>query len=227
MLFLCAASFSQLVGSHERKIKDLSSYSILLPSPHLFCAGSTVQQALSSIPGATSAVATHATSSAVITVHLPTYGESTLGAKYDPCDVDGSQAELLRRKVEEDAVDEVECVGFDARVLDDEEDLELAASTPAPASSSMSSADPEPLTALAAPSSSSDLPQSSEANNNNKAIASNRGGSVTLQVSGMSCAVCTGRVERALLSVKGVDKASVSLPTGRATVTFYAIHRQR
>ena len=36
----------------------------------------------------------------------------------------------------------------------------------------------------------------------------------------MSCAVCTGRVERALLSVKGVEKASVSLPTGRATVTF-------
>lgn len=164
-------------------------------------------------------MATHATSSAIITFHLPTYGESTLGAKYDPCDVDGSQVELLRRKVEEDAVDEVECVGFDARVLDDEEDLELATSTSAPASS-MSSADPEPLTALAPPSSSPDVPQSLEANNNIKAIASNRGGSVTLQVSGMSCAVCTGRVERALLSVKGVDKASVSLPTGRATVTF-------
>ena len=30
-------------------------------------------------------------------MHLPTYGESTLGPKkYDPCDVDGSQAKLLR-----------------------------------------------------------------------------------------------------------------------------------
>lgn len=163
-------------------------------------------------------MATHATSSAVITVHLPTYGEATLGSKYDPCDVDGSQAEKLRSKVEEDAVDEVECVGFDARVLDDDEDLELAVS-PAPAPASVDNADPS--AALAPPSSPMGVPQSSESHtSNNKTSASNRGGSATLQVSGMSCAVCTGRVERALLSVKGVEKASVSLPTGRATVTF-------
>ena len=162
-------------------------------------------------------MATHATSSAVITVHLPTYGEASLGSKYDPCDVDGSQAEKLRSKVEEDAVDEVECVGFDARVLDDDEDLELAVS-PAPAS-----ADNADSSAALTPSPSSSLgvPQSTESHtSNNKTSLSNQGGSVTLQVSGMSCAVCTGRVERALLSVKGVEKASVSLPTGRATVTF-------
>ena len=104
-------------------------------------------------------MATHATSSAVITVHLPTYGEATLGSKYDPCDVDGSQAEKLRSKVEEDAVDEVECVGFETRVLDDDEDLELAVS-PAPAPASVDNADPS--AALAPPSSPMGVPQSSD-----------------------------------------------------------------
>jgi len=147
-------------------------------------------------------------------VHLPTYGESTLGPKkYDPCDVDGSQAQLLRAKIEEDAVDEVECVGFDARVLDDGEDLELAATVSAPPEPGPSGpliSEPDP--------SSHDL--GSSAGPSVSAPGSNGGGSATFQVAGMSCAVCTGRVERALLSVQGIDKASVSLPTGRATVTF-------
>ena len=144
-------------------------------------------------------------------MHLPTYGESTLGPKkYDPCDVDGSQAQLLRAKIEEDAVDEVECVGFDARVLDDEEDLELAATTAPPESGPVPLNEPD--------SSTHDL--DSNAVPSTSAPASIGGGSATFQVAGMSCAVCTGRVERALLSVQGVDRASVSLPTGRATVTF-------
>ena len=114
--------------------------------------------------------------------------------------------ELLRRKIEEDAVDEVECVGFDARVLDDDEDLELAAVTPP-----LPPAEPEAATPKSTQSSTTELSSSNK---------SNGGGAVTLQVSGMSCAVGTGRVERAILAVRGVDKASVSLPTGRATVTF-------
>ena len=41
---------------------------------------------------------------------------------------------------------------------------------------------------------------------------------VTLQVRGMSCAVCTGRVERALLQLPGVSTATVTLATHRAKV---------
>jgi len=41
----------------------------------------------------------------------------------------------------------------------------------------------------------------------------------TLQVEGMSCASCVGRVERALLAVPGVVEANVNLVTEKATVT--------
>ncbi len=42
---------------------------------------------------------------------------------------------------------------------------------------------------------------------------------VTLEIDGMSCASCVGRVERALIAVPGVAEASVNLATGRASVT--------
>jgi len=41
---------------------------------------------------------------------------------------------------------------------------------------------------------------------------------VELQIQGMSCASCVGRVERALLAVEGVDHASVNLATQQATI---------
>src|SRR5690554_1178893 len=44
--------------------------------------------------------------------------------------------------------------------------------------------------------------------------------SVNLGVRGMTCANCTGRVERALSKVAGVEDASVNLATERATVRF-------
>ena len=40
-----------------------------------------------------------------------------------------------------------------------------------------------------------------------------------LQVAGMTCASCVGRVEKALLKVPGVSSASVNLATEKATVT--------
>ncbi|RZJ08031.1 MAG: copper-translocating P-type ATPase [Rubrivivax sp.] len=47
---------------------------------------------------------------------------------------------------------------------------------------------------------------------------------VALQVEGMTCASCVGRVEKALLRVPGVSGASVNLATERATVqTFSAV----
>lgn len=45
---------------------------------------------------------------------------------------------------------------------------------------------------------------------------------ITLQVGGMSCASCVGRVEQALLKVAGVLSAEVNLATEKATITFAA-----
>src|SRR4030067_764164 len=43
---------------------------------------------------------------------------------------------------------------------------------------------------------------------------------VDLPVRGMSCAGCAGKIEKALLKVRGVVKAAVNLATGRARVEF-------
>ena len=45
---------------------------------------------------------------------------------------------------------------------------------------------------------------------------------MTLQVEGMTCASCVGRVEKALSKVPGVTSASVNLATGRATIETVA-----
>lgn len=45
---------------------------------------------------------------------------------------------------------------------------------------------------------------------------------VALNIEGMSCASCVGRVEKALKSVDGVSEAQVNLATERATVSFVA-----
>ena len=44
----------------------------------------------------------------------------------------------------------------------------------------------------------------------------------TLDISGMTCASCVGRVERALIRVDGVAGAEVNLATEVATVRFDA-----
>lgn len=51
-------------------------------------------------------------------------------------------------------------------------------------------------------------------------MATNALKTLDLQVEGMSCASCVGRVERAIKEVAGVSKASVNLATERATVAF-------
>lgn len=43
---------------------------------------------------------------------------------------------------------------------------------------------------------------------------------VTLDIDGMTCASCVGRVEKALLDLPGVDSATVNLATQQATVRF-------
>ncbi len=44
--------------------------------------------------------------------------------------------------------------------------------------------------------------------------------SVTLEISGMTCASCVRRVEKGLLKLPGVAEAAVNLATERATVTY-------
>ena len=51
---------------------------------------------------------------------------------------------------------------------------------------------------------------------------SDRSTSLSLPVSGMSCAACVGRVEKALSGTVGVCGANVNLATGRATVEYDA-----
>ena len=43
---------------------------------------------------------------------------------------------------------------------------------------------------------------------------------VTIPVSGMTCAACSGRVQRTLSKQAGVDEAAVNLMMNNATVTF-------
>src|SRR5271170_3887141 len=49
--------------------------------------------------------------------------------------------------------------------------------------------------------------------------------SVTLSISGLTCASCAGRVEKALKAVPGVTSASVNLATERASVEGAALRR--
>ena len=44
--------------------------------------------------------------------------------------------------------------------------------------------------------------------------------SVTIPVSGMSCAACSRRVEKALSKTEGVSEASVNLASGKASVEY-------
>ena len=44
--------------------------------------------------------------------------------------------------------------------------------------------------------------------------------SCSITVSGMTCAACSGRVQRTLEKTRGVHDASVNLMTGTATVAF-------
>ena len=43
---------------------------------------------------------------------------------------------------------------------------------------------------------------------------------IELPITGMTCASCVARTERAIGKVGGVDKAAVNLATEKATVTF-------
>ena len=108
----------------------------------------------------------------------------------------GSESQL-----QEDMVEAIECVGFDARGISEMEAL-----------TQQQQIDQEE----AQQQQEEDLSSAASLNNTSHSDPS----VIVLSVEGMSCAVCTGKVERCLLKVPGVTSAFVSLATHRAEVSF-------
>jgi copper chaperone CopZ len=77
------------------------------------------------------------------------------------------------------------------------------------------------LTALGSAALASDKPQLFDKYEENKIDPEpGEGGEVAIEIGGMSCATCAGRVERALKAVPGVTKAEVNLASEHARVRF-------
>ena len=123
------------------------------------------------------------------------------------------------------AIDEVECVGFDAMWLPSDADVDRHRHSARIARDNM---DQQKKKAVS-------LPYTDAVVDETTSSSAARGVvTATFHVGGMSCAVCTGSVERFLLSVGGhgrsddeednnrphVVSAAVSLPTNTARVTF-------
>ena len=137
--------------------------------------------------------------------------------------------EEVTNKLVELAIDEIECVGFDVEHLVTPQDVkthrDAALKEHEETNNQKKNALP-PSAAEIEHAFEDTLPQEGGGsdNSNNK-----RGATATFHVGGMTCAVCTGSVERHLLSVGGdgndeqqphVTHAAVSLPTTTARVIF-------
>ena len=122
-----------------------------------------------------------------------------------PC----SAADNVLDDVVEELVDAVECVGFDCEVISEVEALDLE---------KQMEADEEKGTVMSA------AGKEQDDEGLNLSDGKSNTFSIVLSVSGMSCAVCTGRVEGILLSDEiapaAVVEANVILAMQRAKVTF-------
>ena len=147
--------------------------------------GTTVANALQSLDGALQAEAIYAEQRAWVT-----FPRSL--SSHDTC--------------VEEAIDMIECVGFEAREIHNLS--EHLASLPAPL--------PPPLPPTPSSSFRTSAPRTSASSN----LTDSNSPSVCLLIGGMSCAVCTGRVQRALLQVSEVQTAEVVLATSQAYVTL-------
>lgn len=168
-----------------------------------------MRQSLEEIPGCVVATSSFENSHASITTNLEIYGGVTHSFSGDTSFMfnvsDREQLNSLRRKLAEDAVEAIEDVGFEASILEEGEDLEYHSIEPAKDNT------PHLVPFSIESKSAEELAKECDANEIEAVIS--------LQVKGMSCAVCTGRVERALKDVgPSVKSATVSLPTSRANV---------
>ncbi len=182
----------------------------MLVSSTISITGTTVRQALEEIPGCMIASSSFEHSLASVTVNLEIYGgvkASSQSFKFDPNDTESIVK--LRQTLEEEAVETIEDVGFEASILNPGDDLEYTKDDTEESTTAKSSAD----------SFSSDIAEDNPLLCHDDDVES----IIVLQVGGMSCAVCTGRVERALEGIANVKSATVSLSTNRATVQIWKI----
>ncbi|KAL7507566.1 hypothetical protein ACHAXN_008635 [Cyclotella atomus] len=118
--------------------------------------------------------------------------------------LDDSTREKLANILTETAVDEIECIGFDASPLDDAEVQSYRSKMRAEREDGSNTQQ----STLSDPSCNEEMFQ-----NEGEITAS-------FHVSGMTCAVCSGSVERLFLAIDGVERASVALATNTARVAF-------
>ena len=177
------------VGFDAFPIRDVGSiqHKVHLRVEGMMCqknCGSTVEGALKGLLGVVSAEASFSKSYATVTATLEHYGSGSLLARI--------------QNLQDDAVEAVECVGFDALLLSEEVVMEFLETQQYgdSATCSLSSEDDE----FALDKCSLD------------------GNVASLSVKGMSCAVCVGRVVSMLKNVDGVRDASVALTTHRAQI---------
>lgn len=180
------------------KGNDSKSIQIKLKVIGMMCqknCGTTVANALLNIEGCIEAEASFSSGTANATFNIAKFNAASSKDE-------GHVSDDIRKMIEEKAVEEVEDVGFDCHVFT-QKDLD----------NEMNGV--------------SYLTEESEDNNSDitSPLIINQGKSDcpsgVFEVSGMSCAVCTGKVEKILLSVDGVESATVCLmPTGRAHVQF-------
>ena len=171
-----------------------------------------MRKSLEEIPGCVDVTSSFENSHASITANLDIYGGVTSSAAasgHTPFTLninDKEQLDSLRKKLADDAVEAIEDVGFEASVLEEGEDLEYHCVESETAHTS-------PLATH------SPLEIQSAEKLAKECNADEIEAVISLQIKGMSCAVCTGRVEKALKDVgPSVKSASVSLPTNRASV---------
>lgn len=145
--------------------------------------GSTVQNAMLSVPGVLRAEASFVYSQAWAEIAIPDDNSPT-------------------SSLQEEIADAIDCVGFDATVISEPEALAQQRQVDQEEQQNQQSSTEATTTPTEPPSS-----------DNNANV-------IILSVEGMSCAVCTGKVERCLLKVPGVTTAFVSLATHRAELSY-------
>jgi len=126
----------------------------------------------------------------------------------------------LREQIVADAITAVEDVGFDAFIMssdgwDEYDDGKTSTSTTTTKITAATSS--KLITSSPQSQSSKSLSDDNDGNSMNEKEGA---GGVTIQIGGMSCTVCVGRVERILTGVEGVSHAKIALATGRAKVRF-------
>mmetsp|Transcript_27731 Transcript_27731/g.42447 ORF Transcript_27731/g.42447 Transcript_27731/m.42447 type:complete len:1162 (-) Transcript_27731:1988-5473(-) len=204
-------------------------YSVYMRVTGMMCqknCGTTVTNALMDLPGIISAECSFAMSSATVTASLDAYASppstpthSDIPIEHDNSNNhngdDDTRTIALIQKFQDEAIDAVECVGFDAELITKDEwdiQFEQQQQQQLEATTKNQATIEQQQRAL-------NLLQQQEAQEDASLAQSGTYGA-SFQIGGMSCAVCTGRVERALMAVHGVSRATVTLAVNRARAQF-------